>query len=352
MEKLLYISSELFQGGFEYADCANQHQRIKNVFKEKEASEILRIDTQLQPDYNQILELLKSNPDYVHYCGHGNNEGEFLYQNALNLVRSFGTESMKTYLGRNRNLKLLFVGSCHSSVLVEKLKLLADVSLGFVKTISPNEINEYAAVFYEELARTKEASKAYEFTNDRIKERLKLQPFFCTKKENMEAVKFDILELRENLTDLNVSPDEISDIIAKIDSALNNINDCLSDNSLFSSLINENDFKNEILLFGNMKKGLVAEISQKVSEGLTDTVYKNKLKSCIRLLFDCFEDGLLVIEDGTYTEDQVGDLLKLVKKSDLKKAMNLLVKSLDSFENSSFQRHVDARLRRMLKIIS
>jgi hypothetical protein len=318
MKTILFIASE--PNHLSSPDCNNLYKKLDKKLQISGRSGEFIIKTWFQPDGRELIEQLETSPNYLHYCGHGNDTGNLVVENRDGNTHVFNQETLKKYLNSNPNLNFLFFGSCNSSELVNDLKKTANYSIGFKGTVKSFEIEFFAEQFYEELFRHGSILHAYLNTFDKIKESKssRLQPIFRSNLNYiMEAILIKNQELRSAKEQYEAYRSEIE--------YCENQREQLSEDTrtIFDQLLLENPFAREIFIFKEGKEKIAREITKTVLLN-KDKDYLEKFQNRFQWFLDIFADILVAFDNGKYSKKSIKLVTKNVDKEDFKRALLLL----------------------------
>jgi len=167
MKTILFVASE--PEILDPTKCSMEHKHMQRV----------KLDTRFGEDYSvtywdsvtpdDLLQLLKRCPNYIHYCGHGNKEGEAQVTRADGTVVSVSPEILAKYLRRNKKLECVVLCSCNSAILVEQIKGSSNCSIGFIGNVNNDDMHQFTADFYSELFTVGSPLHAYLNMIDKIR---------------------------------------------------------------------------------------------------------------------------------------------------------------------------------------
>ena len=103
------------------------------------------------------------NPDVVHFCGHGSQDGDLVLENADGTAKPVTKEAIaQTIMTSSDKVHLLFFNACFSFEQAQAVTEYIDAAIGMTTTISDTAAVTFAAQFYSSLGFGYPVQKAYE----------------------------------------------------------------------------------------------------------------------------------------------------------------------------------------------
>jgi len=155
--------------------CGLEHQKLLSAKTKARFNEDFSLNFWQDTTSDSLIKMLKDlNPQYVHYCGHGNADGEFIVRGHKGRTVSFRANTLAKYLRQNPRLECVIFCSCNSANLVEEIKAFSNYAIGFTGEVDNLDMHQFTEDFYEELFQLGSPFNALLNTIDKIKERRQL----------------------------------------------------------------------------------------------------------------------------------------------------------------------------------
>ncbi|MGD1703662.1 CHAT domain-containing protein [Dapis sp. BLCC M229] len=161
MKKILILSSNP-------RNDLNLNREIKdlqNVIKRAKNRSEFEIDIQLEVQLDELQELLlESEPQIVHFCGHGTGEEGLLLQNQAGYERIVSTEALSNLFKLfEQEIECVVFNACYSEVQANAIVEHINYVVGMNQEIRDDAAIYFATGFYRALGSGKSIEKAYEF---------------------------------------------------------------------------------------------------------------------------------------------------------------------------------------------
>jgi len=321
---ILFLASELPLKDAIPAKCNDLCKAIEAIIKAKQSDDFYRIRKLDQPTGSELISRIEDSPEYIHYCGHGGVDGAFKLLDEDGQPYSFDVGQLATSLERNNRLECLFLGSCNSDKLVEKLQLYADYSIGFQNKPSPDWVIMFYKTYYAYLFEHGSPFEAFLKTrNHLISNKTKTagaQAIIRTKNNyimKLIASSQQILHEKVTIGDIDLS------IAAHRKKLLELEGEAFS---LFDKLLSEHPFPLEVFWFYTAKEKLSHDIAKKVKyTSSPDEV--QFFAERLFMAFEILEKVLVAFEERKESKKIFSWVLKGQTKSDFINAFKLLEKN-------------------------
>ena len=164
-KKILLISA-LPQKSPYLKDVSEEIWQIEFIFGGQRSSKDNEFETKNWPniDETKLFELLKFDPDIIHFAGHGDKDGILLEDGTEN-GKSISAEELNLILsGQNKKFELIFLNSCFSENQAKELEKHSDHIIAIKGEIEQGIARVFAENFYKEYKDTKDVVKSYKNT--------------------------------------------------------------------------------------------------------------------------------------------------------------------------------------------
>ncbi len=296
MKRILFIASE--PKASKPVQCDEEYNLILQSRRNKRFGNHYFIEKLDRARGDDIVGYLKENPHYIHYCGHGDSEGDLEIERDDGSTFSFNPGLLREYLGKNKNLECIILCSCNSSELVEEIKHQTKYAIGFIGIVNDKDMHEFAAKFYSELFAVASPLHAYLNTTDLIKavDKQGIQPIFRSKLNYiMEAriLQKDLRVAKKELKKYRTDLEFAERMIARINASKEDVVE--ESLGIFHKLMKTHPTPNEVIWFYSAKDSLAQEIAQEIFYDKPEN-QKDDLEFDLKMLFNAFE-GVLISMD-------------------------------------------------------
>lgn len=319
---ILFLASEIESAV--PAQCNNLYKKLQHTLKEKRSTDRFYFYKWDQPTGGELMISLEERPEYIHFCGHGADDGLIQVFSEDGRIISFKLEDLVKYLERNKRLECLFLGSCNSNKLIEQLKYYADYSIGFKNSPKPESVNKFYEFYYAKLFELGSPFEAFLRTKD----------FFSAEKSKTAGVQ-PIFRSRINyvmeLLALNDQRQLEEEKIAGLDSSINSARLELESlegeaRSLLFSLLKSHPYHQDVFWFYSTKEKLADDIAKQVKY-LADPDDVEYFQSRLFMAFEIFEKILISFEERRQSRKIFSMVLKGQSKEDFISAFKVLGKN-------------------------
>ncbi|MBV6439989.1 MAG: hypothetical protein DYG98_14045 [Haliscomenobacteraceae bacterium CHB4] len=265
MKTILYLASELNPRKAKPARCNDLYKVIDKHLSTHKAKSYFTLQKWDQPTGDEVLEKIGECPAYIHYCGHGDENGDIQLKTEEGQIQPLKSYLLENSLKDNFNLECVLLGSCNSDKLVDQLKLLADYSIGFTKSPSAKFVIGFYDAFYAHLAKHGSPFKAFLVARDKlIAKRTKTAGAQAILRSKHNYI-MELLALNEQSALLRSN---VSDRDASISTALNKLATLEGEaRSVFEQLLLEHPFAEDVFWFYSYKEKLAHDIAKQIMEG-------------------------------------------------------------------------------------
>ncbi len=345
---ILFFTSELDER-FKPALCNDLYKIIDrhlNVHKAKPYFHLFKYD---QPTGEQVLEKIAENPAYIQYCGHGGEDGEIQLIDAQGKVYSLPVESLESQLKKNFNLECLFLGSCNSDKLLDRLMEYAEYSIGFTESPEADFVNAFYDRFYARLAYHGSPYKAFMEAREKLKANKTItagsQVIFRSKNNIiMELIALEGSSLLEKAK-LAHSDRKLSDRLNRLASLKEQADD------ISEELLRTHPFATEVVEFSTLKKKLVHDLAFQVMAN-EDVGQIEAFERKFLLALDIVQDVMVAYEERKSAKTSLTEIGKRLPKESTERAFQSLLKHTEiKGMNPEFQELLAASVSYCVKVI-
>lgn len=297
MKKILFVASEPKSQGA--TECDEEHNFMQDLYQGSRFQNSFNISYCNHATVDRLIGRIKKlSPEYLHYCGHGNLDGEPMLLNNEGEYIPFKANVLKDILKRNERFECIVLCSCHSAELVEELKAFSENTIGFVGKVRNNDMHRFTQVFYGELFQMGSPFHAFLNTVDTIKAniqqgnhlifRTKLNDFMeqsLNKRLSVAQAQKQALEENINVTD---------HLLQELENEISSTSQSYSVD--FLNVIKTHPTPDELIWFSKAKDQIAIEISslQFRRESKKDI---DKFADELQILFLGVETALLYYQD-------------------------------------------------------
>ena len=321
---ILFLASELPLKDAIPAKCNELCKTIEALIKEKQSDDFYRIRKLDQPTGDELVSRIEDRPEYIHYCGHGGVDGAFKLLDEDGVPYSFDVGLLADSLERNNRLECLFLGSCNSDLLVEKLKLYAEYCIGFQSKPDPDWVIKFYKTFYAYFFEHDSAFEAF------LKTRKHLQ-VNKTKTAGAQAIirtkNNYIMELIALNQQSLVEKAMVSELDLSIATQRKKLLELEGEAfSIFEKLVLEHPFPLEVFWFYTAKEKLSHDIAKKVKFNSSSEEVEFFAERLF-MAFEILEKVLVAFEERRESKKIFRWVLKGQAKNDFVNAFYLLEKN-------------------------
>jgi hypothetical protein len=345
---ILFFTSEL-DNRFKPALCNDLYKIIDKHLTANKAKSYFHLFKYDQPSGEQVLEKIAENPAYIQYCGHGGEEGELQLIDAQGKVYSLTIESLEGQLRKNFNLECLFLGSCYSDKLLDRLMDYAEYSVGFTESPEADFVNAFYDRFYARLAYHGSPYKAFMEAREKLNVNRTItagsQVIFRSKNNViMELLALEGTSVLEKAK-LAKSDRKLSERLNKL-ASLKEQADAISE-----ELLRVHPFASEVVEFSTLKKKLAHDVAYQLlaDEGASQIeAFERKFV----LALDIVQDVMVAFEERKSAKTSLTEIGKRLPKETAEKAFKSVLKNTEiKGMNPGFQELLNASLNYCANII-
>ncbi len=170
MKNILFVASE--PQNLHSTECSSEHKHLLDALINANLKDDFSIKYLDHVTSDELIDKIrKIAPEYIHYCGHGNIDGEMQVSKPDGIAHSFRSDMLVKFLRGNHRLECIILCSCNSENLVEEIKSVSNYVIGFRGNVRNSDMHLFTTDFYSELFEVGSPLHAYLNTIDKIKSR-------------------------------------------------------------------------------------------------------------------------------------------------------------------------------------
>jgi hypothetical protein len=298
MKNILFVASE--PKNLHATQCLDEHDHLQET----------RINAPLREGFGvtylpnvtsdkMIKYLRKISPEFVHYCGHGNKEGEIQVSQEDGKARRFNTDILIRCLQRNHRLECVVFCSCNSAELLKELVEVSNYAIGFKGNVTHSDMHQFTSDFYEELFNVGSTYHAYLNTIDRIYQRGQQGNYLILKSKLKFVMKN---ALNDDLSAAQANLQLVEKEISITDQAIHEVGQSIEIETgaysrEFYEVIEHHPAGKEVIWFSNNRDLLASKVASTLYRGKkTDEI--ESFTEEVKLLYLGFEAILLYYENN------------------------------------------------------
>lgn len=297
MKRILFVASE--PKNIPTTECSAEYKVLNYEWKNSRLKDEYAVIFQEDLTSDELIDSIKKiAPEYIHYCGHGNADGELQVQYSDGVAHRLKSDLLVKFLRRNQRLECIVFCSCNSEDIVEEVKAVCNYAIGFRGNVHNSDMHRFTAEFYNELFEVGSPLHAYLNTIDRIRARIQQGNIliFRTKlnyvmesvlKKELSIAQAKALAAEE---EMNLSDQLLS--IAERD--IEELSGAYSDD--FFEVMKTHPAPSEVIWFSSNKDALAAEVAARLYRGRDQQEIDDFIEE-IKLLYFAFETVLVYYEN-------------------------------------------------------
>ncbi len=330
MSKIFFIASE--PSMHPKIKCYEEYHKIIALKDTTRFGRKFNIEYYPHVTTDLLIDILKRDSSFLHYCGHGNIDGEFMIYGEEDKIVPFRSNQLAHLLKQNNRMECIVLCGCNSSVISEELKLYSNYVIAFEGKVKTVSMHWFVENFYKAYFNTNSVYVAYSDIFEKMKARVMHNEKIVLKtKKNyfMEQVlqkKLSVAQAKALAIEQGIEIDRI--LLEGL--GLLHKNALGEYNADFQKIIQSHPTPGEMIWFSNSRDLLALEVAEKIFSFKEEKVIERFAKE-LKLLFLAVETGLLKFPD----KDLVKTNAKLAVKGSKYKAQEL-ISALEGLENAKF----------------